>query len=73
MRQQRNVPESVYNSWHGLRQQILHGIVGSTDVESMERYGVEVVLVPGAGHFMMMEDPERFNALLTEVVEGLSR
>lgn len=44
---------------------------GSTDVESMERYGVDVVLIPGVGHFMMMEDPEGFNALLTEVVEEL--
>lgn len=44
---------------------------GSTDVESMERYGVEVVFMPDVGHFLMMEDPERFNALLIEVVEGL--
>jgi pimeloyl-ACP methyl ester carboxylesterase len=44
---------------------------GSTDVESMESYGVEVVLMPEVGHFLMMEDPERFNAILLEVVEGL--
>ena len=44
---------------------------GSTDVASMESYGVEVVLVPNVGHFMMMEDPERFNAILTDVIEGL--
>jgi pimeloyl-ACP methyl ester carboxylesterase len=44
---------------------------GSTDVESLARYGVEVVLVPNAGHFMMMEDPERFNAILMDVIDGL--
>lgn len=43
---------------------------GSTDVASMQRYGVDVVFMPDVGHFLMMEDPERFNALLTEVVEG---
>lgn len=43
---------------------------GSTDVASMQRYGVEVVFMPDVGHFLMMENPERFNALLTEVVEG---
>ena len=44
---------------------------GSTDVASMERYGVDVVFMPDVGHFLMMEDPESFNALLTEVVGGL--
>ena len=43
---------------------------GSTDVPSLARYGVEVVLVPNVGHFMMMEDPERFNATLMDVIEG---
>jgi pimeloyl-ACP methyl ester carboxylesterase len=40
-----------------------------TDVASLERYGVNVVLMPEVGHFMMMEDPEGFNQLLSEVVE----
>lgn len=44
---------------------------GSTDVASMERYGVDVVFMPDVGHFLMMEDPDRFNALLTEIVVGL--
>ena len=43
---------------------------GSTDGESLARYGVDVVLVPNVGHFMMMEDPERFNATLMDVIEG---
>lgn len=29
-----------------------------TDVESLERYGAEVLLLPEVGHFLMMEDPE---------------
>lgn len=39
------------------------------DVESLGRHGVEVLLVPDVGHFMMMEDPERFNAVLLEAIE----
>ena len=35
-----------------------------TDVESLERYGAEVLLLPEVGHFLMMEDPEGFNVLL---------
>lgn len=44
---------------------------GTTDIASMERYGVEVVLMPDVGHFLMMEAPERFNQILIEVIEGL--
>jgi pimeloyl-ACP methyl ester carboxylesterase len=39
-----------------------------SDVESLERYGVEVVPVPEVGHFIMLEDPERFNAVLRDVI-----
>ena len=42
-----------------------------TNVESMERYGVEVVLMPGVGHFLLMEDPERFNLLLSAVIDKM--
>lgn len=45
----------------------------SPDVESLMRHGVEVVLVPGVGHFMMLEDPAGFNAILMEVIEGFLR
>ena len=41
----------------------------STDMESMKRHGVEVVLLSGVGHFMMMEDPERFNSTLMGAVD----
>jgi pimeloyl-ACP methyl ester carboxylesterase len=43
----------------------------STDIESMERHGVDVVLLPEVGHFMMLEDPERFNSALTGALERL--
>jgi pimeloyl-ACP methyl ester carboxylesterase len=39
-----------------------------TDVESMRRYGIEVVLASGVGHFPMMENPEGFNELLAQVI-----
>jgi pimeloyl-ACP methyl ester carboxylesterase len=44
-----------------------------TDIASMERYSVEVVIMSGVGHFLMMEDPERFNALLRRVVDKFVR
>ena len=43
----------------------------ATDVESLQQHGVEVVLVPGVGHFLMMEDPEGFNRLLKEIIDGI--
>lgn len=42
------------------------------DVEALERHGVEVVLVPDVGHFMMMEDPVGFNAILLDVVQDMA-
>jgi pimeloyl-ACP methyl ester carboxylesterase len=40
-----------------------------TDTEALRRHGVKTVLMPGVGHFLMMEDPDRFNRLLGEVIE----
>ena len=40
----------------------------STDVSSLRRHGVEVVLIPGVGHFPMMEAPQEFNDSLLEVL-----
>ena len=42
-----------------------------TDVESMNRYGVQVMIMHGVGHFMMMEDPDRFNRLLKTAIDKL--
>ncbi len=41
-----------------------------TDVEGLRARGVELFLMPGVGHFLMLEDPVAFNHLLAEVVEG---
>jgi pimeloyl-ACP methyl ester carboxylesterase len=40
-----------------------------TDTQALRRHGVKTVLVSGVGHFLMMEDPDRFNRLLGEVIE----
>jgi pimeloyl-ACP methyl ester carboxylesterase len=40
-----------------------------TDVASLERHGVKVVFLSGVGHFLMMEDPKRFNQLLSTVIQ----
>ena len=45
----------------------------STDTASMQRHGVEVVLMPGVGHFAQLEDPERFNALLKKIVDKMTQ
>jgi pimeloyl-ACP methyl ester carboxylesterase len=40
-----------------------------TDTEALRRHGVKTILVSGVGHFLMLEDPDRFNRLLAEVIE----
>jgi pimeloyl-ACP methyl ester carboxylesterase len=45
---------------------------GPTDVASLEGHGVEVVIMPGVGHFLHMEDPARFNRILRTTVEKLA-
>lgn len=42
------------------------------DVDALARYGVEAVLMPGGAHFLMLEDPHRFNRLLARVVAGFT-
>ena len=46
-----------------------------TIVEAGQRHAIsfELKLMPGIGHFVMMEEPEKFNKLLTEAVIELSR
>jgi pimeloyl-ACP methyl ester carboxylesterase len=41
-----------------------------TDTESLGLHGVSAVIMPEAGHFPMMEDPDTFNRLLAEAIEG---
>jgi pimeloyl-ACP methyl ester carboxylesterase len=41
---------------------------GAPNVEMAERQGIEVVLMSGVGHFVMLEDPQTFNRLLDAAV-----
>jgi pimeloyl-ACP methyl ester carboxylesterase len=43
-----------------------------TDTEALRRHGVKTMLVSGVGHFLMLEDPDRFNRLLGAVIEEFS-
>jgi pimeloyl-ACP methyl ester carboxylesterase len=43
-----------------------------TDEASMKQYGVSVIIMPGVGHFLMMEDPDHFNQLLMEAVQQVN-
>jgi pimeloyl-ACP methyl ester carboxylesterase len=38
----------------------------ASDAAALRRHGVELASLPGAGHFAMLEDPARFNALLAD-------
>jgi pimeloyl-ACP methyl ester carboxylesterase len=44
-----------------------------TDTASLRRYGVETMIIPGVGHFVMMEEPPRFNRILETAIERMSR
>ena len=43
-----------------------------TDVASLNHYGVQVIIMPGVGHFEMMEDSARFNELLGTAITRLT-
>jgi len=45
----------------------------TTDMEAAGRCGIEVVLMSGVGHLVMMEDPQTFNCLLDEAVQEIIR
>jgi len=44
----------------------------STDPESMNTHGVEVIVMPGVGHFPMLERPEEFNACLAQAIQRIN-
>lgn len=46
---------------------------GPTDVASLAKHGVKSVVMPGVGHFLMLEDPKRFDALLATAIEDLQK
>lgn len=44
----------------------------ATDVQSLRAHGIATVIVPDTGHFLMLEAPDRFNAVLEGVLAGFS-
>lgn len=42
--------------------------LGLTDVESLRRHGMEPIVLKGVGHYVMLEDPDRFNAVLASTL-----
>jgi pimeloyl-ACP methyl ester carboxylesterase len=42
-----------------------------TDMASMKKYGVEVMIMKGVGHFPMMEDPVQFNVVLGTAIQKM--
>jgi pimeloyl-ACP methyl ester carboxylesterase len=44
-----------------------------TDIESMKRYGVEVMIMSKVGHFLHLEDPARFNVFLGNAIAKLDK
>ena len=65
----RSVPEKLAEV--GLLVVAINSQDSETDVESMRRCGVDVVLMPGVGHFPMLEKPGEFNACLLRVIKEL--
>jgi pimeloyl-ACP methyl ester carboxylesterase len=63
---------------HALDELHLRGIAinpdnAPTDVRSLQHHGFDVIIMPGVGHFMFLEDPSRFNGLLRHAIGKLTR
>ena len=65
----RNIPSAL--SELGLPVIAINPDHSPTDNASLERHGVEVMLMPGVGHFLMLENPEGFNPLLQAAIEKI--
>jgi pimeloyl-ACP methyl ester carboxylesterase len=46
--------------------------VSPTDVGSLSAHGIETVIVEGVGHFLMLEDPDQFNAMLLNSLKAFA-
>ena len=44
-----------------------------TDYDSLARHGVKAFVVPESGHFLMLEDPQRFNRTLLSAIRRFSQ
>lgn len=43
-----------------------------TDADSLARHGVKAFVVPGTGHFLMLEQPIAFNGFLSDAIEYIA-
>jgi pimeloyl-ACP methyl ester carboxylesterase len=50
----------------------INAVSPPTDTSSMQRNGVEVLLVPNTGHFPMLERPREFNQCLSQAIQRIS-
>ena len=48
---------------------LINSTLFPTNAAVVERYGMDVVIMSEVGHFLMMEAPESFNALLSSAIE----
>ncbi len=44
-----------------------------TNMEAAKRAGIDIVMLSGASHFAQLEEPERFNEVLSQVIEKVTR
>jgi pimeloyl-ACP methyl ester carboxylesterase len=44
---------------------------GPGNPDSFGRHGMEPIVLPGSAHFLMLEEPVRFNELLAGIVERI--
>ncbi len=44
-----------------------------TDEEAAAKYGLQIKMMTGVGHFVMLEDAQTFNRLLTETIQEIDR
>jgi len=51
---------------------LINSDIQATNFEAAERYGVDVLQMSDVGHFIMIEDPETFNRLLSVVIKGFA-
>lgn len=51
----------------------IHPAFRPPDVGSLREYGVRAIVMEDVGHWPMLEDPARFNALLEEILAGFAQ
>jgi len=51
----------------------INGDRGMTDAASLAKHGVKTVVMVGTGHFLMIENPARFNPILISAIEEIRK